>query len=242
MDYAAYIEQIRVQCAALRSAVDRVGPDAPVPTCPGWTAQDLITHVAELQAWVELALPLPPEGPAPEPPKPPADWTELLAWWDERVAAMTAGFTATDPATRTWSFVPGFPGDAGWFARRQANEAAIHRLDGEHTAHDTVPTLLFDPAFAADGVDELFTLNPPQPSPVAGTVLLHAADAGRAWLVTLSTDAPPGIDTHPHEPTALDADAKVVGTADAVYRAVWGRPSHAVVSGDSELVSRLKAF
>jgi hypothetical protein len=32
----------------------------------------------------------------------------------------------------------------------------------------------------------------------------------------------------------------VVGTADAVYRAVWGRPSTAVVSGDHELVNTLR--
>jgi hypothetical protein len=40
---------------------------------------------------------------------------------------------------------------------------------------------------------------------------------------------------------AIDADASVVGTADAVYRAVWGRPSHALKGGDLTLIAALRA-
>ncbi|GGS21917.1 maleylpyruvate isomerase family mycothiol-dependent enzyme [Actinokineospora fastidiosa] len=242
MDHAAYIDQIRLHCAAMRAAAEKAGPDAPVPTCPDWTVRDLIAHVAGLQAWLEVSLPLPPEGPAPDEPRVPSDWAELLDWWDERVRNVTAGLAATAPTTRTWSFVPGFGADAGWFARRQAHETAIHRLDAEHAAAETVPSLLFDPEFAADGIAELFELLPPAPADRSGTILLHAADAGRAWLVTLSETEPLRVDDTPAEPDALYADARVVGTADAVYRAVWGRPGHAVVSGDSALVTTLKSF
>ncbi|MGW5050916.1 maleylpyruvate isomerase N-terminal domain-containing protein [Actinokineospora sp. NPDC004072] len=245
MDHAAYLDQIRLHRAALHAAAEEAGPDAPVPTCPGWTVRDLVTHVAGLQAWVELALPLPPDGPAPEPPRPPQGWADLLAWWAERAEGVTSGLAGTDPATRTWSFIPGFSPTAGWFARRQAHELAIHRIDAEHAAHGDVPTLLFDPAFAADGIAELLdlvVLVPSGPAGRDGTVLLHAADAGRAWLVALSATEPTRVDPSPGEPDALDADAKVVGTADAVYRAVWGRPGHAVVSGDSALVTTIKSF
>lgn len=245
VDHAAYLDQIRVQCAALRAAAVAAGPDAPVPTCPQWRVRDLVTHVATLQAWGALALALPPEGPAAPRPEPPADWEALLAWWDERAEESAARFAETDPATRIWSFLPGLAPDAAWFARRQAHEAAVHRLDAEHAAKADVPSLLFDTDFAADGVDELLDLIAQfgQTSATGeGTLLLHAADAGRAWLITLVPGAPMVVDTQPHEPTALDADSKVVGTADAVYRAVWGRPSHAVVSGDPGLVSTLKSF
>jgi phenolic acid decarboxylase len=38
-----------------------------------------------------------------------------------------------------------------------------------------------------------------------------------------------------------EPDASVVGLADAVYRAAWGRPSGAVVSGDAALVDATRA-
>ena len=40
---------------------------------------------------------------------------------------------------------------------------------------------------------------------------------------------------------ATEPDAAVIGLADAVYRAAWGRPSGAVVSGDSELLTLTRA-
>jgi hypothetical protein len=39
--------------------------------------------------------------------------------------------------------------------------------------------------------------------------------------------------------TEIDTDASIVGTADAVYRAAWKRPSTAVVNGDRTLVAAL---
>ena len=39
----------------------------------------------------------------------------------------------------------------------------------------------------------------------------------------------------------IEPDASVIGLADAVYRAAWGRPSGAVVSGDSALVDLTRA-
>jgi hypothetical protein len=67
-------------------------------------------------------------------------------------------------------------------------------------------------------------------------VLFHAADAGRAWLLTLTAGQAPTVGPA----TEIDADASVVGTADAVYRAAWRRPSTAVVNGDRSLVAALR--
>ncbi|MGX7824118.1 maleylpyruvate isomerase family mycothiol-dependent enzyme [Actinokineospora sp. 24-640] len=237
VDYAAYIDHIRDQTNAMRAAAEKAGPDAPVGTCPGWTVTALVEHLATLQSWVRQALPLPPEGPAPERPTPPAQWPALLDWWASEAEGMYDLLAATDPATRIWSFLPIPDVTAGWFARRGAHEVAIHRLDAEHAVSDEVPTLLYDTEFAADGVDELLDLVGGAPARTSGTVLLHAADAERVWLITLTEGEPLRVET-----TGLDADATVVGTADAVYRAVWGRPSTAVLGGDAALVAALKSF
>jgi hypothetical protein len=41
--------------------------------------------------------------------------------------------------------------------------------------------------------------------------------------------------------TVTEPDASVVGLANAVYRAAWGRPSHAMLSGDTTLVEATSA-
>ena len=41
--------------------------------------------------------------------------------------------------------------------------------------------------------------------------------------------------------SAIDVDVTLAGTADAIYRALWGRPSHAIVSGDQSLLDALPA-
>ena len=38
---------------------------------------------------------------------------------------------------------------------------------------------------------------------------------------------------------ALDADVTLAGGADAIYRALYVRPSHAIVSGDESLLAAL---
>jgi hypothetical protein len=149
---------------------------------------------------------------------------------------MLDGLRRRGPDGPAWTF--GVAATAGWWARRQAHETAIHRLDAEHAAHgDVVDHLVFDPELAADGIDEAITVMfARRPIEVSGTVLYHAADAGRAWLLTATAGQPPVVEAA----TDFEADASVVGTADAVYRAVWGRPSNAVVGGDAELAAGLR--
>ncbi|NYI88042.1 hypothetical protein HNR02_001365 [Amycolatopsis endophytica] len=176
----------------------------------------------------------------------PEEWTELLGWWDEQAAGMLAELA--DPATPAWLPWTRYPRTAGSWARRQAHEAAIHRLDAEHAlagadGPSAVPSLVFEPEFAADGIDELIAWMLPTRAKwdqfaVSGSLLVHAADAGRMWRVVLRPEQPASI-----EPvtSAFEADATVAGTADAVYRRVWGRPSHASVTGDVRLLEPLAA-
>lgn len=241
MDFTNYLDHCRAQTAAMRAAAVAAGPEAKVPTCPEWTVRDLVSHVAWLQAWVRLALKTAPGAERPDLDRPARDWDDLLAWWDEQAAAAADEMATAGPDAPAWVFAAHFEPTVGWWARRQAHEIAIHRLDAELATGAEVPTLLFPPDFAADGIAEMLSLIAVRRARAEqeGTVLLHAADAGRAWVVNLT----PGeqLDVGTAEDAAIDVEAGVVGTADAVYRAMWGRPSTAVVTGDTSLLTVLRA-
>ncbi|MBW4715812.1 maleylpyruvate isomerase family mycothiol-dependent enzyme [Saccharothrix obliqua] len=233
-----FLDQADLQYRALRAAATAAGPGAPVPTCPGWDVRDLVRHLASVHSWALAALRTPPDGERPPAPAPPDGWDDVLAWWDARFAELHGALTAATPDTPAWTFVG--PRTAAFWARRQAHEIAIHRLDAEHARPDTaVPDPLYDPEFAADGVDEFLTrlvVRATQRKPVtrAGRLRWHATDVDRVWELHVTPGEAPRV-----VPAANGADVTVTGTADALYRAAWGRPSGVDVAGDRSLLDAL---
>jgi hypothetical protein len=249
VEHAALVEQIRVQAEALRAAAMRAGPEAPVPTCPKWTVYDLVSHIARVHAWSVAALRTAPEAERPTFPQAPEGWDEVLDWGAARQRELTGLLEASGPHAPAWVFNSRAAPVAGFWSRRQAHETAIHRLDAEHAvaggaASSAVPTLVFSPEFAADGIAEFLDLQRSRGewrgwSQQEGRLLIHAADAGRTWQVSLHPGAP--FDVGPAVGSGIQEDTTVAGTADAVYRALWRRPSSAIVTGRTELLDAIPA-
>lgn len=175
---------------------------------------------------------------SPEPV--PDGWDAVLAWQQDQSAAMLDALGA-GPDVPAWLPFPGYAKTTGSWTRRQAHEGAIHRLDADAANGSETP--LFESVFAADGIDEMLTLllpvRPWTDSTATGSVLVHAADAGRVWTVELREGAAPVVSDG--SSATFDADVTIAGTADAVYRRIWGRPSDASVIGDVSLLEPLAA-
>lgn len=234
-----HLKAFHEQAAAFRAAVLQAGPSATVSTCDGWDVDRMVKHLARVYASVRASLEIAPDADRPHVAHPPTEFEEAVAWWDERYADLSNALSTMDPDRPVWSFFAG--GTPASWTRRVTHETAIHRLDAEHALAGLGPNrvheLIFDPELAADGIDELLNKLLPlgdwSETQHEGTVLYHSPDAGRAWLVTYRPGEEP-VATAPHG-AALEVDATVAGTADAVYRRVWGRPSTALVTGNAEL-------
>jgi uncharacterized protein (TIGR03083 family) len=233
-----YQSHIATEAGVLRAAASSLDADTPVPTCPGWTVRSLIQHLGQVfDMVIRVIQTADPQSP-PIRVQPPTG--DVFAIFDSQLATMLDLLATTDPATPVWHFTPTAPKTAAFWSRRMAHELTVHRIDALAAAGADSAV---DPHFAADGIDEVLTRLIPRRTDSwsvgthAGTVLYHAADAGRAWTVRLV----PGQLPQTAAEAGTEPDASVIGLADAVYRAAWGRPSGAVVSGDSDLVDLTRA-
>ena len=224
----------------LADAAQRGGLAAPVPSCPPWRIRDLLRHIRYVHWWagthVRQASSQVMTGPSESellsggPPD-----AGLLDAYRAGHRALVETLRDADPAISCATFLPA-PSPLAFWARRQAHETAIHRADTELAAGAVTP---FDPAFAADGVDELVTGFAPRERltarPQATRMLqLRAADTGDDWHLAIG---PGGVSARRgrHE-----ANVVVSGPAQGLYLLLWNRQdieaTGAAVSGDAEVL------
>ncbi len=226
MDVPTHIAAVRDEGALMAAAVAEAGPDRAVVTCPEWTVRDLARHTGGVHRWATgfvrgRTSPLNAGldevvGTWPED-------AELAAWLAQGCADLVAALEAAPDDLQCWTFLPA-PSPLAMWARRQAHETAIHRVDAELAAG--LPLSAWAPAFAADGIDELLSLFVPRRStalhadpPV--TLMVRCADIDASWLLRLDEH---GVATSPV--TGSDgntADCTVTGEAGDLYRALWNR-------------------
>jgi uncharacterized protein (TIGR03083 family) len=146
-----YLTHIRSESTRFSSCLGRADQQARVPSCPDWNAADLLWHLTEVQLfWATIVRERLDSFEAAETQKPdrPAAAADALALFsratDELIDALEN--TPADTAVWTWSPIQ----TAGFVARWQATEAAIHRVDAEQVLGERTP---IDAALATDGVD-----------------------------------------------------------------------------------------
>jgi uncharacterized protein (TIGR03083 family) len=230
---------LRRDSAALLEAVRAAGPDAPVPSCPGWTALDLAWHIGEVhEFWGTIVSDRLDDPESYVQSARPGTFDDTVTFAETSAADLLEALETTDPSTPVWTWAS--DATVGFVLRRMAHETAVHRYDAERSADRRTDTI--DPELASDGVDEFLfeflTWIDEDAAALAGSVHVHCTDVDGEWLVR--DDGEGGYDvTREH----AKGDAAVRGPAHDLLLVLWRRlPLDAVeVIGDRATAERLVA-
>lgn len=222
MDFDRLLDELHVHGTALARSAEYAPFDTAVPSCPGWTTGRLLGHLAKVQRWAVWTIRNgKSDGFQWQRPDDDRLIPFFLAGLDELVVALRE-----TPADRPiWTLWPVRSPRLFW-ARRQAHEAAIHRVDMELAAGYGVTG--FEPDFAADGIDELVMgLLPLRTTAEHGPagLVIEPLDMNVSWTVRVSDV---GVDVR--REAISEADLTVFGPSSDLYRWAWNRADDAEVS------------
>lgn len=236
-----FLDSLEQDYQRLLELAERGDLTAKVPSCPEWTLDDLVEHVALVylhKVEVMQRGEFPAEWP---PPRGPESSAQLL---ERCYAALRKEFAERIPADHAFTWY-GPDQTVGFWIRRMAQETVIHRVDAELAAGEPIAPIPGD--IAVDGIDDVLGTCLAYASvawpdafegqlPAGGeTVLVKAGES--AWLVTLGEQI-----TVTSAAADTVADATVEADADDLLLWAWRRSDADTVSGQgrTELIGKLR--
>jgi uncharacterized protein (TIGR03083 family) len=241
VDYAVeFLQQNRAFGELIRSGES----SAPIPTCPGWTLDQLMRHVGRGDRWAAQIVAdrlddfLDPRAVANG--KPPADPDGAIAWLNDGAQLLIDAIDDVGVETPVWTFLGSRP--AYWWARRRLHEATVHRADA---ALALAVDYSLTPELAADAISEWLE----RVAVVAGsgdaappledgqTIHLHADDPGlgAAGEWTIRADGGRVTWLHGHDKGAVALRGNAVDLLLAVVRRVAVADTGIAVFGDAAI-------
>jgi uncharacterized protein (TIGR03083 family) len=250
VDVATWIEALRLEGARMGDAAGSAGPDAPVPSCPEWVVRDLVRHTGGVHRWATGVVATPhtevwavglEEVVGTWPPD-----AALVSWFREGHAGLVAALEAAPADLECWTILRA-PSPLAHWARRQAHETTMHRVDTELAAGQSVGPV--DAGLAADGVDELLCGFVPRRSTglraeTPSVLAVRSTDTDEAWVLRIDADgvsaARVGADGGEAERAGDEAGCTVSGAAEDLYLALWnrGRTETLAVEGDGAVLTQ----
>jgi uncharacterized protein (TIGR03083 family) len=243
MDVTEHIEVLRGEGELMADAVAAAAAGAPVPSCPDWVVRDLVHHQGAVHRWatafVAGAKTDPVDVSFEEVTGPKPSDGDLADWLRQGHAALVTTLAEASPDVQCWAFMPAASPLAFW-ARRQAHETSIHRVDAELAAGRRPQGV--EPRFGADGVDELLTgfvvrRKARRPTDAPKVLLVSCTDAEGHWRVTVDGEQI----TAEAAAATNDADCVLRGGASHLYQALWNRRSlnGIELGGDPDVLDRV---
>src|SRR4051812_17934065 len=183
-----FVAAIRAETDLFYATAVDADPTLGVPSCPGWTIEDLVWHLGEVHwFWgtdIEMRATDPDSVEATKPARP-AGYQELVGWGRAQADRMISVLEQNDDATTVWTWSPPHQ-TVGFIRRHQVQEAAVHRWDMQNAATQSSPDPV-DPEVASDSIDELLAVTLPwgvnDNKPLSGRVHIHCTDTDGEWFI-----------------------------------------------------------
>lgn len=234
MEVAEHLSALDAAGRRFVEVVAHADLDAPVPPCPGWDVRELTRHLGGIHRWAtryvaeartavidadleEIAGGWPTDA-------------DLVAWFATGHRALLDALESAPPDLECFTFLLA-PSPLAMWARRQAHETSIHRVDAESAVGMVTA---FPTKVAADGIDELLTafITRPGRGPRASgekSLAMRPIDDPAGWTVhfdanSCRTDRQAGA-----------ADVTVAGAVSDLYLWSWNRPPIGEVDVEGDL-------
>ena len=184
MNVDEQIARVRAEGEALARAAE-IGPfDAPVPGCPEWDMELLVRHMGDVHRWAATIVRERIPARLSREFIGPAARDALLVWYRQGCSELAEVLEAASPEETFWFWGPA-PNALAFWARRQANETAVHRCDAQAARGSITPLTTAD---ALDALDEWLGLAPRRATAAVGggrILRLVPTDADVTWSVIL---------------------------------------------------------
>ena len=254
----AYTTIVEDESARFLEVIEAVDPEVRVPSCPDWSADDLLWHLTEVHAfWARVlaeGVLTDEEAEAVEvdPPARPEERQALVRLYEDSTAALLDQLRRRSDDERAYFWLDTARTVAST-RRMQAHEATMHRIDAELAAG--VEPGPADRGLAEDGVAHMVEVmwawwgTQPGFTFVAqgGAVRLAATDTGGRWTLQPGRWRGTGQSGREYDERGVvlagpgaDAVAEVSGPVQTLYRWLWGRGPEPAASGDAQALAALR--
>jgi uncharacterized protein (TIGR03083 family) len=197
---------------------------AAIPWSDRWTVNTVARHVASTHHVLADVIRGRPDadfglfGSLQSPPK---DSPQFVDWSRTGTALLIEQLASAPADAECWSWYE-LGRSVGWWTRRMAHEAVVHRTDADAALGRE---LSIPPEIAADGIDEYLDVfvaasRAPQNAPAGPTVSFECSDRSDRWWLDLSVPGERHLSREPREATM-----RFSGTAEQLLLVLWGRVS-----------------
>jgi uncharacterized protein (TIGR03083 family) len=233
------IVELRIAGNQLAEAAEVAGLHRLVPTCPLWTVRDLVRHTGSVHRWATTIVREARTTPLELTLLDDVPDVELIDWFRAGHADLVDALTTAPADLEAWTFLGApSPSPLHFWARRQAHETIIHRVDAEFAAQsvDHREITKVDKFVASDGVEELLMgfvtgrapklRNPEEP----WIIHVHVQGAPGDWLIHLG-DHEPWIESCGGD---ISSHTMIGAWAWDMYGVLWNRLpwEDAIVTGE----------
>ena len=231
IDYAAALVE---QNDRFANAIRDADGSTPVPTCPGWTIEQLFRHVGRGDRWAgQIVADRMTEALDPRTVrngKPPQDIDGTVDWLHGGVRDLLDSVAEVGADTPVWTFLG--PRPAEWWIRRRLHEATVHRADAQLALGEAYE---LDTPLAGDCIAEWLDLlaagrhGDELPLVPGKSLHLHGAEGGE-W--TIHRDGDSLVWNTGHDSGTADVSGRTVDLTLALFRRTPSDQSALEVSGD----------